>query len=198
PLSLLRSEWHKSFGDWALCKDFFLHAEPLFRVVLQPQQHTAEGQLSQVDPPTALAWLGQHLPVQPGPDVAEEQSYPDVQQPQQRVARAGANPRLVQLPVAGLDAEPLAVRLLDPLRRRRLRPPAPGIHQRLATVPAALATPVATLDADAERGRGAVGGGHRVLPPAAPLPGAEYLAAAGPLGVLGAAPSRHQRHQPAP
>jgi hypothetical protein len=38
PLSLLRSEWHKSFGDRALHMDFIVHSQPGFDAVLQPQQ----------------------------------------------------------------------------------------------------------------------------------------------------------------
>src|SRR5262249_11658984 len=67
PVPVSNDAWHKLTPHRVLCLHFFMQPEPLLGIVLQPQQHSTEGQLSQVDPTTAPAWLGQGLPVQPRP-----------------------------------------------------------------------------------------------------------------------------------
>src|SRR5205085_136582 len=63
PVPVSNDAWHKLIPNRVLCLEFFMQAEPLLGIVLQPQQHSTEGQLSQVDPATAPTWLGQGLPV---------------------------------------------------------------------------------------------------------------------------------------
>src|SRR5215831_20966113 len=172
-----------------------MQAEPLLGIVLQPQQHAAKGQLPQIDPPAASMRVAEDFPVQPRPDVAEDQGRPHVQQAQQRVARTRPNPGLLHLSVAGFDPEPLAVSVLDPLVRARLQPAAVGVHQRLAPVPTALAAPVAALDADRNGGALLGATGQGVTPPAALLPAGEHPAGAGPFGVVGLAATQDQRRQ---
>ena len=45
----------KSDPDWELRRNFFVDAEPVFGVVLQPQEHLAEAQLAQIDAATAAS-----------------------------------------------------------------------------------------------------------------------------------------------
>ncbi len=119
------------------------------------------------------------------PDVAQHQRHPHVQQPQQRVLRAGSEARLVHWSVARFHRKPTSVGLLHPLVRRWLQRPAEGIHQRFPPMPASFAATVTARDAYGEPRLPPRGIGHRVPPPAALLPGGEDTTARGTPRVVG-------------
>src|ERR1700722_3113573 len=79
-------------------------------------QHSFELEAFCVD---ELLWvrLAEQEPLQPHPQVPQQQRHAHKKQTQQRIAGTGANPCLAQLPVAGFDAKTLAIRLAQ-LRRR--------------------------------------------------------------------------------
>src|SRR5208337_4566415 len=141
-------------------------------------------QLTQIDAATTTPTHSQHLPVQPDPDVPQDQGYTHIQQPQQWIPSTRPNPRLVQLPVARLDSKPTSIRLSHPAIRRRLQAASVGIHQRLTTMLTSFPTPIATLYTHCKRGLAFVGVGHGVLPPTASLPGRKDLRPARPLRVV--------------
>src|SRR5262249_11392570 len=95
------------------------------------------------------------------------------QKPQQRVACARPDAGLLQLPVRRLDRETRPVRLLDPLIRPRRQSAAVGIDQGLPPALAALAAPLAALDAYRHRRLASLRVGQGVARPTAPLPGGE-------------------------
>ena len=158
-----------SFIHPMLRVDFIVDSQMGFSPVLQPHQHLTKTQLSQVQPPTATPTMRQHLPMQPHPHVPQDQRYSYLQQTQQRIPRTRPNPCLVHLTVTRLDGKPTPVRLLHPRIRRRTQRPSEGIHQRLTTMTATLATTVATLDTYTEACLAFTGAGHGVLRPTALL-----------------------------
>ena len=165
-----------------------------FDQMLQPHAQFAQAQRSPVDPPAPPSGLGQDLPMQPHPDIPQHQRDRHVQQSQERVARAGPNPGLLQLSVARLNREAAPIRLLDPLLRRRLQAPE-AIDQRLPTRPPPLAAPIAALDTHRHRRRPLGRVGERVPCPTAPLLGLEDAGSARPAWVIQFAAAKDHRHQ---
>jgi len=86
--------------------------------------------------------------VKSAPHVSQQQGDAHKQQSQRGVPRVRADTALVHLPVAGLDAEPLAVFLADPRRRTGLESPE-RIHQPLAAVPLSATGIVAAVNSNA-------------------------------------------------
>jgi len=188
-LSRSKSIWDRSFGT-----GFVGIAEAIAGDLPQHGQQRLQRQHLQAQPPTAATLAREDHPVQPHPDVAQPQRHRHQEQPHPRRARTRPRPRLVQLPVAGLDAEPLAVQFADPTRRRRL--PAPlGVDQALAAMLAASPAPVAAVDADPYGGRAALWSCQTVLAEAAALPVGEHTGPARPLGVIGLPSPQRHRHQ---
>ena len=70
--------------------------------------------------------------MQPDPDVAQDQRHGDEEKPHHRIARAGLDAGLVQLPVARFDAEAAAVGVFDPAGCARLDAPV-GVDPSLAS-----------------------------------------------------------------
>src|SRR5438105_9810335 len=86
----------------------------------EPAEQAAEAHLVEVDAAAAAPWMREHFPMPPHPLVAQDQRQAHEQQPQQRIARAGDNARLTQLPVGGFDTKAEPVRREYPLSRGRL------------------------------------------------------------------------------
>ena len=84
---------------------------------------------------TAAMMFGKYRQVKPHPSVAQDQGHGHEQQPPAGVAARGGYPRFLQLPVAGFDTKPLAIRLAN--RGGGVMPPqAPtGKDQDLAVPP---------------------------------------------------------------
>src|SRR5438874_1819695 len=115
--------------------------------------------------------LAENTQMKPNPNIAQDQCDGDEQQPADRIARAGVNQALMQLAVAGLDAEPAAIVVADPARRRRSKAPI-RVDECLAA-PSVLAEPTprrAATDADLDRGGATLRIAERMRIPTAPLP----------------------------
>src|SRR5262249_8205883 len=124
----------------------------------------------------------------------QDQGDPYVQQPPHRIAGRGPYPRLMQLPVGGLDGEPPAIRLSHPVERWGHQPPE-GIDQPLLALPAPLATVIPAFDADRDPRRPLASIVQGVGAKAALLPGQEHVGPAGPPRIVELAASADHRHQ---
>src|SRR6185295_14371909 len=131
--------------------------------------------------------------VQPHPNIAQDQGDAHEEQPQQGIAGAGADPRLVHLPITRLDAETQPIGLAHPTGARRLEAPI-GIDERGATALAAvldatLATTTTPGHRHAHRNRGTYASGisPRVAVPAAALAGGKGIGRAGATWIGGLA-----------
>src|SRR5438105_10203926 len=94
-----------------------------------PVQQALEAKSFEPERHAVASAICQNRRVDPHPQIPQDQGNSDEQQAQERLSRAGANPRLTELPVARLDAKALAIALAD-FGRRTVD--SPGSEEQLA------------------------------------------------------------------
>src|SRR5271166_4077393 len=104
---------HKSFVGLMIQSEIPFGSEGMFDDLDDPVQHFVEAkQFEEQLGLVAGLCLGKSK-MNPYPNVSQHEGNAHEQEPQPRIARAGLDPRLVHLPVAGLDAKSLAIELAN-------------------------------------------------------------------------------------
>ena len=165
--------------------------------MLQPKQHPFHSQNFPVVPALAASRARQHEMMQPYPQVPEQKPDRHVQEPHVELFRGRPDPALVHLPIAGLDPEPLPVRLLHPIHAPRRYAPV-GIYPRVGLLLAMPVLPPRPFYADRHGRFVPLAVLERVLEPAALLHQLENVRSAGSQRMIGLAAMADRRHQERP